>query len=161
MQYRLAGVCPYPELSPFLGSQATFRWCSEVRCVEKGWWGRKACSWEPAKVLRPWGEGGSFLFLSPQGQLHRGCFFTSKAPWPCAQSLRFDFLPSLLIFIPFPGISDGDKVPLNHGKVLAFHLLPFLPLPCLPHFSTFSSLLALSPSNPVVAVHPQVLAHRH
>lgn len=42
-------------------------------------------------------------------------------------------------------------------KLLAFHFLPSLPLPCLPHFSPFSSLIALSPSKPVVAVHPQAL----
>lgn len=36
MQYRLAGGCPCPELSPFPGSQATFEWGLEVKMCRDG-----------------------------------------------------------------------------------------------------------------------------
>lgn len=71
MQYRLAGGCPCPELSPFPGSQATFEWSLEARCVEMGDDGEgepgvSAC--QGAEVIGEKVE--SSLFLSPQGQLH-------------------------------------------------------------------------------------------
>lgn len=81
MQYRLAVGCPCPELSPLPGSQATFAWGLEGRCLEDGPWRARelAVGRRPVRQGGGWGEGGRPC-LSPQGRFQRGRLLTGVAP---------------------------------------------------------------------------------